>query len=46
VHFGFTSNNVANAILSSNQPTKTSKHTCSDSLNLKPPATPYPLQDF
>ena len=25
---------------------KTSKHTCSDSLNLKPPAPPYPLQDF
>ena len=24
----------------------TSKHTCSDSLNLKPPAPPYPLQDF
>ena len=26
--------------------TNTSKHTCSDSLNLKPPAPPYPLQDF
>jgi len=24
----------------------TSKHTCLDSLNLKPPAPPYPLQDF
>jgi len=24
----------------------TSKHTCSDSLNLKPPEPPYPLQDF
>jgi len=24
----------------------TSKHTCSDSLNLKPPAPLYPLQDF
>ena len=24
----------------------TSKHTCSDSLNLKPPAPPYPLQDL
>jgi len=24
----------------------TLKHTCSDSLNLKPPAPPYPLQDF
>ena len=24
----------------------TSKHTCSDSLNLKPPVPPYPLQDF
>ena len=24
----------------------TAKHTCSDSLNLKPPAPPYPLQDF
>ena len=27
-------------------PLKHSKHTCSDSLNLKPPAPPYPLQDF
>ena len=24
----------------------TTKHTCSDSLNLKPPSPPYPLQDF
>jgi len=24
----------------------TSKHTCSDAVNLKPPAPMYPLQDF
>ena len=27
-------------------PSKNPKHTCSDSLDLKPPAPLYPLQDF